>query len=168
MEKTIRIADTELPLSLYDATVIHANKYTETSGGAFNFPVSSTLYTDMVFRLRDTDQDCQVYSRNRNLPVYTGQEVSVITAGDTIIGYVDRQTNYYYFITGDPAGILKMGIPRLIVWLFGIVGGVFIYFLNDNPSLWLLAPLALAYAVYFIQKWILNQRIRKAVDSFLE
>jgi len=42
---TLSNSKKELSVSLHPATVIHANKYTEASGGWSNLPVRSTLYT---------------------------------------------------------------------------------------------------------------------------
>jgi len=158
----------ELPLSLHRARVIHANKFTETRGGALNYPVSSTLFMDVVFRLQETGEDYKAYLRNLDLPLYTEQEVTIVSAGTTVVGVIDNQTQYYYYLTNDLSGALGQGLPRLWVWAVGILGGAGIYFLNDSrPSLWILFPLLLILGFYWIQKWILNYRIKKTIDKFL-
>ena len=158
----------EIPLSLHRARVIHANKFTETRGGALNLPVSSTLFMDVVFRFQETGEDYKSYLRNLDLPIYTEQEVTLVCSGTTAVGVIDNQTNYYYYLTNDLSGLLGLGLPHLWVWAVGILGGAGIYFLNDShPSFWILLPLLAIMVFYWVQKWILNYRIKKTIDKFL-
>lgn len=156
-----------IPLSLHKATVIHADKFTESLGGAFNFPITSTLYIDLVFRLDETNEDWPVYITNLNLPVYTGQAVTVVSTDKTVLGYIDAQTNYYYYTTNDFVRKLNIGIPFIWVWIIGITGGILIYLLKQEVSVWIIVPLISAWILYSIQKFILNILIKKRIDNFL-
>jgi len=64
MEKTITVSGKDFPVSLHKATVIHADKFTRTSGGWNNLPVTSTLYTDVVFRIDESNEDWPLYIKN--------------------------------------------------------------------------------------------------------
>ena len=168
MDKVIKLANTEVPLTLHTATVIHANKYSETHGGAFSFPVTNILFTDIVFRLKDTHEDYKAYVKNIDLPIYTDQEVTVICANKKVIGYIDNKSNYYYYTTRDFSKFFGLGIHYAFVWIIGIAGGVAAWFMNQQePTLWIFVPLFAAFIFYYIQKWMINQRIRKMIDDYL-
>lgn len=168
MEKIIKFSNTEIPLSLHSARVIHANKYSEAYGGAFNLPISSTLYTDVVFRLNETREDYKIYIKNLDLPIYNEQEVTVICSAKRVLGYIDMQTNYYYYTTKDFSRSLGIGLPYIWVWVVGILGGTCLYLINNQEiSLWVLVPFLAAYILFLMQKWILNHRIQKEINTFL-
>src|SRR4051812_26194866 len=119
MSTTIQIAKKELSVSLHPAKVIHANKYTEASGGWNNLPVSSTLYTDVVFRSKESGRDWPINIKGNELPVYTDQDVIVIGLEDLIIGFVDTQTDHYYYTETDFAGNFQLGARLYKVLLTG-------------------------------------------------
>ena len=169
MEKIIKFSNTDIPLSLYGARVIHANKYSETHGGAFNFPVSSTLYTDVVFRLTETGEDIKTYIKNLDLPIYNEQEVTVICSGKKVIGFIDVKTNYYYYTTKNFSRLLGIGISFIWVWILGLLGGLAIYSFYDRKNvLLIIVPLLAVYAIFLIYKWILDYRIQKEIDIYLQ
>jgi hypothetical protein len=170
MERTITVSNTDIPLSLQKATVIHANKYSQAHGGWSNLPVSSTLYTEVAFRIDETNKDLRTTIKDRDLPVYNGQEVTIISVGKAVLGFVDMQTNYYYYTTGDFSRKLGMGPAFYWVWIIGLLGGITVYLLDlqQGMFLWLLVPLGIALLLYYVQKWILNMRIRKAMDKVLQ
>jgi hypothetical protein len=169
MEATIKVFTSELPVSLLDATVIHADKFTRTTGGWFNLPVTSTLYTDVVFRSKDTGADWPLYIKDYDVLLYQGQEVSVISVKHTIIGYIDKQTNQYYYTTGNFSGALGIGISGWWLLLACVVTGILVYLFLDNQQAltYLFIPLAVFYLFYLIQKWVINYRARKAIDGYL-
>ena len=168
MEKVINVSNVEIPLSLHSGKVIHADKYSEAHGGAFSFPVSSTLHTDVVFRLDGTNVDLPVHIEGLDLPVYTGQSVTLVTSNNRVLAYIDDQTKYYYYTSRNFCKKLGIGIPLWWVWLFGIAGGVIIYFLQrTDPTFWVFVPILTFYVMYAIQKWITNSRIEKQIDAFL-
>ena len=169
METTVHISNQEFPISLDNATVIHANKYTDVRGGFYYFPVSSTIYTDVVFRSKVTNEDWPIYITGLDLPIYTGQEVMVISAGNIIVGYVEKQTSHYYYTTTDLANKLGLGMWYYLVWLIGIIAGIILFLVDRNktqPLIWF-APLAITWIFYRVQKWVIHRRAKKAIDSFL-
>jgi hypothetical protein len=168
METLVRCFNVEFPLSFHRARVVHANKYSEARGGAFDLPVSSTLHTDVVFRLADTNEDYQAYIESLDLPVYTDQEVTVICSGRTVVGYVDRQTNYYYYIVRNFASLFGIGLTVWWVFIATIIGGVFFYFINKDEFLARAVILfGCFYLLYLFQRWFINYRVRKAIDAAL-
>ena len=168
MNATIQIAKHDLSVSLHPATVIHANKYTETSGGWYHLPVFSTLYTDVVFRSKKNGQDWPIYIKRFDLPIYTNQDVTVIAIDDLIMGYIDNQTEYYYYTDTDFFENFKLGISRYKAWLIGTIASALGYFIFHDRE-WILSfiPLITMLAFYHIQKLILNNRTTKALDDYL-
>lgn len=169
METTIRISKQEILIALHNATVIHANKYTDVRGGFYHSPVNSTLYTDVVFRSKTNIEDWPIYIRSLDLPIYTGQEVMVISADNIIVGYVDKQTGHYYYTTTDLANKLGLGMWYYLVWLIGIVAGIILFFVDQNktqPLVWF-SPLAITWIFYRVQKWVIHRRVKKTIDGFL-
>jgi len=86
MGKTATLQNFNLPLSLDPATVIHANKFSRAEG-AISFFVLSTLYTDLVFRLEETNDDIKIYIKNLDLPIYSGRR-----------NYSDNNSKHHYWI----------------------------------------------------------------------
>ena len=168
MEKTITVSGRDFPVSLHKATVIHADKFTRTSGGMNNFPVRSTLYTDVVFRIDESNEDWPLYIKNIDLVIYNDQRVQVIVVNDAIVGFVDEKTSRYYYTTQQFSKVLKLGISYPYYILAAIVGAVILYFAYPKQIQWALIPLVLAFIAYQIQKLILSSQARKAIDSYLE
>ena len=168
MDTVVKCFDVEIPLLMHRARVVHANKYTEAHGGAFDTPVSSTLYTDVVFRLYHNNEDYKAFIKKVDLPIYTDQEVTVICCDKTVIGYIDMQTNYYYYTVTDFSRLFGLGFSSWWIWLITILGCIAIYFMNNEQIL--LLPFSLfiiAYALYFLQKWYINYRVRQEIDAVL-
>lgn len=167
MESFIKSSLLKAPISLHDATVIHANKFSTAHDGGLNVPIWSNLHIELVFRLQRTNEDWRVYVKNLDLPIYTSQEVSVVTCGETVLAYIDKQTNYYYYLTRDFSGKLGIGMPFFLVWLIGIVGGIIDYLMQQEVTVFLFVPIATLWLIYMIQKWIANFRIKREIDRFL-
>lgn len=168
MQNTVKILNKEEPVDLYNATVIHANKYYQTSGGWGSWPVISTLYIDVVFRDKASGDDWPITVRNLDLPLYNEQEVSVICVRNIIIGYVDRKANRYYFTTSDFAKTFTLGIRRVFMWLTGIAGGLITYLLVPHElAFWAFLPLLLAVLVFYIQKMVINYRVGAELDHYM-
>ncbi|MDB5202417.1 MAG: hypothetical protein JWQ27_1826 [Ferruginibacter sp.] len=168
MQTTVAVGNTELPLSLQPATVIHSNKFSEARGGGFNLPVISTLYTEVVYRMKDTQADVKLYLRNRNLPIYTNQEVSLISSSGKLIGFIDVKTNQYYYTSSDLSRHLGMAIPYYWVLIFSVAGAALIYFLYpEGRGPLMAAPALIALLFYWIYKYLTNRRITQAVDAYM-
>jgi len=168
MEKTITVSGKNFPVSLHKATVIHADKFTRTSGGMHNLPVRSTLYTDVVFRIDESNEDWPLYIKYIDLVIYKDQRVLVIVVNDAIVGFVDEKTGRYYYTTTQFSKLLKLGIHYTYYIIAGIAGAVILYLAYPKQFGWVLIPLVIALIAYQIQKLILSSQARKAIDSFLE
>ncbi len=168
---TLLFSNQELEFTLHNATVIHADKYTETSGGWGSAPVRSRLYTDLVFRSSDTNEDWPITVNGRNLAVYNGQKVMVMGLQGTIIGYVDKQSNKYYYTRDELSSFVKTGMPAHYIWIIGVIGGLLVYLFTPETSdarfLWILLPLCLAWLIYMIRKQMINNRIIQLIDTYL-
>jgi hypothetical protein len=168
MDNILLLQDIELPLSAHTALVIHSNKYTETSAGAFNLPVSSTLNTDIVFRLKDTGEDYKCYVSDVDLPIYTGQEVRIICCGRVVLAYIDEQTGLYHYTSGDFKRKLGLGLPFYWVWIMGITGAALVYFLQkQEASEWIFLPFVISYFLNRLHKWTINRKVEKVIDEYM-
>lgn len=168
----IEISNKTFPISLESAEVIHADKYTEARGGWGSLPVSSFLYTDVVFRAGTGKEDRHLKINNLDVPIYRGQHVLVISVNKSIIGFVDRQTSKYYYTVTDFAQLLHLGMAFYWVWVIGVLTGllalVFTWKEDDVslPLLFLL-PIAGMWLIYHAQKWLLNGHIKQQIDQYL-
>ena len=168
MQQTVSILSKEEPIDLYNATVIHANKYYRTSGGWGSWPVTSTLYIDVVFRDKASGDNWPITVKNLDLPLYTEQEVSVICVRNIIIGYIDRKANRYYFTTSDFAKAFKLGMQYVFMWIIGIAGGLVTYlFVGNEWAYWAFLPLLIAVIGFYIQKMVINYRVGASLDRYM-
>jgi hypothetical protein len=158
----------EISFSLHKATVIHANKYSTAHDGGLNLPIWSNLHLEIVFRLVQSLEDLRIYVKNLNLPIYTGQEVSIVSVGNNVVAYVDMTTKNYYYTSRNYAGKLGLGIAFYWALIVGVVGGFLVYyFQRDQPTVQIFIPLIVAWLLYTIQKWIYHFRFKKQLDRFL-
>jgi hypothetical protein len=166
---SIQISKRNLSVSLYPATVIHANKYTDTYGGSFDLPVRTTLHNDVVFRSKQTNEDWPVHIRNRDLPIYNDQDVIVIAVEETIIGYIDCQTNLYYYTSTNFLHNFDLGIRSHKIWITGAIATTASFFIfPDEQTILCILPLLATYFFYTIHKTLINYRAEKAMDNFLK
>lgn len=168
---TLLFNEEELEFTLHNATVIHADKYSETSGGWGNAPVRSHLYTDLVFRSSDTNEDWPVTINGRNLSVYNGQKVMVMGLQGRIIGYVDKQSNKYYYTRDEFSSFVKVGMPVYYIWIIGIIGAMAVFMFTTDESdirlLYALIPFGVAWLIAIIQKQMISNRIMQLIDTYL-
>lgn len=168
---TLRFNEEELEFTLHNATIIHADKYTETTGGWGNAPVRSRLYTDLVFRSSDTNEDWPLTVNGRNLAVYNGQKVMVMGLQGTIIGYVDKQSNKYYYTRDEFSSFVKTGMPVYYIWIIGIIGAMVVFMFTTDESdvrlLYALIPFGAAWLTAIIQKQVISNRIMQLIDTYL-
>ena len=154
------------------ATVIHANKYSQ-ADGVISFFIFSSLYTDIVFRLSDTNDDLPCQIRNLDLPIYTGEEVVVLRVANIIVGYMDVKTQYYYFVDRNLGKRLGLGIANSRVWLTAVLGCAILCFIAMQhwfyiPSLlWFLSPLFAAWIFLAGQRAVLNRKIKRSIHQLL-
>lgn len=168
---TLLFNEEELEFTLHNATVIHADKYSETTGGWGSAPVRSHLYTDLVFRSSDTNEDWPMTVNGRNLSVYNGQKVMVMGLEGSIIGYVDKQSNKYYYTRDEFSSFVKMGMPAYYIWIIGIIGGLAVFLFTPEETdirfLYALLPLGITWLIYIIQKQMISNRIMQLIDTYL-
>lgn len=167
MDGTVRIRNLTLPLSLDKATIIHANKYSRADGTISPF-VFSTLHTEVVFRLKDTDEDMPLYVQSLDLPIYPGQEVLLIRISEVIVGYIDVRSKLYYY-ANDISKRLGLGIPGYWVWIIGVIGGITVVslFRNESMIFWMFIPVIGAWLLYILQKLLFDYQLRKSINSVL-
>lgn len=168
---TLLFNEEELEFTLHNATVIHADKYSETSGGWGNAPVRSHLYTDLVFRSSDTNEDWPVTIDGRNLSVYNGQKVMVMGLQGRIIGYVDKQSKKYYYTRDEFSSFVKARMPVYYIWIIGIIGAMAVFIFTTEESdvrlLYALIPFGVAWLTAIIQKQVISNRIMQLIDTYL-
>ncbi len=162
---TVILSGKEIEFSLHAGRVIHANKYSEARGGWGNLPVSSVLNTDIVVALTNGD-DIRVYVRHLDLPVYNGQEVSLLSANGSVVALIDLKTRSYYYTTGNIQDKLGMGVPAVWVWAVGIICAAIAYNIDSLGGTFFVMPFFVWIPV-LINRWIFNNKIRKEIRSFL-
>lgn len=162
----------QLGITLHPATVIHADKYTDSftwSGRWGRSPYPGQRVTEVVFRSKQDGRDWRITVENINLPIYTSQDVTVIAADDAIVGYIDTQTKEYYYTTGNFAYELDFGVPLYISVLLGLgLCALSFFLLPGDDRGYSLIPIAFAILFHIIQRRIWNHRIEKALNSYLE
>lgn len=168
MKTNLQVGKHELLVSLHPATVIHADRYSETTGGYGHWPVRSSLYTEVVFRSKETGMDWPITITDLRPRIYTDQQVTVIAANSVIVGFVDTQTQRFYYTVSDFARSLGLGTRRYLSMLAGIVASVACFLLlpEEWKALCVFAFVA-AVVFHYSQKAILNRRIEKAIDQYL-
>lgn len=168
MSNLLRSITSDIQLTLHKATVIHANKYSVAHDGGINLPLWSTLHTEVVFRLDQSQEDWRLYVKNLDLPLYTSQPVTIVSSDKNVLAYIDAQTNEYYYTARNFSSSLKLGMPFFWVWLVGIIGGILIYFIQRPQSTFLMfVPLIAIWFLYTIQKQVIHYQIKKEIDKFL-
>jgi hypothetical protein len=124
------------------------------------------LYTEVVFRDKASGADWPLTIVDLELPLYNDQEVGVICVDNIIVGFIDRQTNRYYYTTTKWTRAFRAGLPFSYVWITGICGGLTVYLLTGKaePSPWVLLPLGILLVCYYVQRAVINYMIRQSLD----
>jgi hypothetical protein len=164
LKETIRLKNSDVTLTVDQATVIHANKYSK-ADGAVSHLVISTLHTELVFRISGTGEDLRTDTKHIDLPVYTGQEVLLIRVANIIVAYVDRKSNHYHYLSNDIGRKLGLGIPFYWLWPIGIAGVVLAILMKE--LILAFAPLAMAWLFFLLQRLYYNLVIKKEIDRVI-
>lgn len=169
----MRVSGKELDVELSGAIVLQVNKYSGT--GIFTddkfFPLTqNTMHTNIVFQLKDTNKTLPLDVRDVYVPAYDKQEVDIIRVNKSIVGYVDVKNEEYYYLTNDFCKAIGAGIPSFFVWLAGLIGAIIVYnLISSDRDIWYITlPLFLAWLFYMISKLILNPKIEKAIDEYMQ
>jgi hypothetical protein len=124
---------------------------------------------EIVFKLAQSQEDLRVHLKSINLPFYSGQEVSIVRVGNNIVALIDMATKNYCYTAENYSVKLGLGISIYWVLLVGALGGFLVYYFQPEHSIVeVFTPLACAWLVYTIQKWIYHFRFQKELDKFLE
>ena len=166
MEKKIILPEYGIPIVLNQATVIYANKLSEASGGWYYLPVVSTLIIDAVFRLKQNGTDLKVRLKDHDVPLYTNQDVIVLSVGNIVIGFVDTQTSLYYYITRDIAQSLGHGVPfhYFLLGAFALSFGS-LFFLDKDSYLVCIIPLVLGWLGFNLYRRMINLKLRNSINA---
>lgn len=165
MQNTITLSGKEIVFKLHAGHVIHANKYSEARGGWGSLPVTSVLHTEVVVKLTNGD-NLNLYMRRLDLPVYNGQEVSLLSANGSVVALIDLKSKKYYYTATNFQKKLGLGIPAYWVWAIGIVCGGIAYLINKNGATFLLMPF-IVWIQVLINQWLFNKKLRKEINSYL-
>jgi hypothetical protein len=167
MEQIGTVQDFNLPVTVYRATVIHSNKYSRAEG-TISYFVFSTLYTEVVFRFAETNEDRPYQIRGLDLPLYTGEEVMLVCVGNIIIGYIDVKSNRYYYMTENLRYSLGLGMAPYWIWIGAILVFGLLYILQKPDfTPWIILPFVIAYIFLRLQRIVLNYRLKKGIDRVL-
>lgn len=157
-------------ISYNEATVTHSNKYNQNSGIIISFLFMSNFFHDVVFKLDDYSQEFPTTFKNLNLPLYTGQKVTLVSINDNIIAYIDKTTDTFFYLTDNLQRDLEYGLK--INWTVIFVLTFLIYFLmtlfldpgNKYSSLILLLPIALRL-YQIMTNYILKNKINSLLTN---
>ena len=158
-----------MTFTLKPANVINVNKSGTPHGAGLNFLIGSNRHLEVVVRLLQSEEDWKIYTRNRNWPVYPGQEVNIVCVESNVVACVDIATRNYYYTSENYSVRLGLGIAFYWVLVVGVLGGFLVnYFQHDPSVIEMLTPLACAWFLYTIQQWTHHFRFKKQLDKFLE
>ncbi len=157
-------------ISYNEATVTHSNKYNQNSGITFSFLFISNFFHDVVFKLDDYDQEFPTTFKNLNLPLYTGQKVTLVSINDNVIAYIDKSTDTFYYLTDNLQRDLAYGLK--INWTVILVLTFSIYLLMTSllepgdryTPLILLLPIAFRF-YQKVSNYILKNKINSLVTT---
>lgn len=156
-------------LSFNHAIVLHSNKYNDNNGWFISPLFFSNLLQDVVFQFTGSSEKYTATLQNIQVPLYTQQEVTLISSEGNIFAYLDKATNNYYYLTEDFQSIFHLGIKihwvGLIAMVFAIsfllsaIGEVGIIYVG---YVWLILPIA------WIYKRVYNGYLESTLDKYLK
>ena len=167
----MRVAGKTIDVALHDATVLQVNKFSRSGKFVSNAPLRTYIgHTHVTFELDNSHKTFSLDAQNVELPMYKKQRIGIISLNKSVIGFADKDSDEYYYITGDFYKALNLKTPYLSVWLTGIAGALLIMasLKTNYASLWSLIPIAFAWVVYSVQKLFVNKEIETAVDTFMQ
>jgi len=169
----MKVLDKNLHIELSRATVLQIDKYART--GIFTddrfFPLTTnTVFTNIIFQLKNSNSTLPLYVRDRQVPVYAKQEVDIIKANDFIIGYIDVANEEYFYTTNDFCKIIGIKIPAIFTWILGIAGAITVAAVLQNSYAPLFAFILLIFAllIHSIINFTLNKKIENEIDEFMK
>ena len=171
-EQTIQITGKKFNLKVHYATVLQYKKFSRMMffTRARFFPQRrNVLFTDVVFRLTETNKEQHLYTHDVELPIYEGQAVDIIMLNEKIIAFIDFKTREYYYTTDDFCSYLHLGMRYFLLWVIGIAGAIIHYLVFKGGYLaWMIMPFILALIAYMLINAIINRKVEKTLDDFLQ
>lgn len=168
MKSSMTILNHQLPLDLYPGKIIHVDKYTDVQGGAFNVPVISTTYTDVVFRATGTDEDVRLTTKAKGLPLYSNKQIQLLASGRVALGFIDKENGRVYYTAQNPGRLLRLGISPLWTLVISLVCAAIPYLLYGSTQLqYCLLSFAVTWGLYFLQNLTVNYMIWREIRKKL-
>jgi hypothetical protein len=169
----VKFFQKKLNIELSPATIVHIDKHSRS--GVFTddrfFPLAAnTLHTNIVFQLKESNKVLPLNVRDMQLPLYNMQEVDIITANQFVIGYVDVESEEYYYFTNDFCKAAGIGFIDIASWLTGIlVAGCMLTIIKDEyAGLFAFILLFALWISTVTLKTILNKKIESNMDEILK
>jgi len=161
----VKLLHNKLNIELSPATIVHVNKHNRP--GIFT---TDPQHANVVFKLKASDKILPLEVHNMKLPLYTTQEVEIISANQFIIGYVDIKSEEYYYLTNDFYKAAGIGFIDIVSWLTGIlvVGGMLTIIKNEYAALFAFVLLFAIWILNLTLKTIVNRKIENNMDELLK
>ena len=155
-------------ISYTHATVTHSNKYNQNVGFVISMFFFSNFLQDVAFKLDDSGDEFRTTFKNLNLPLFTGQKVTLIAINDNVIAYIDKSTNAFHYLTNNLQKDLNYGFK--IHWIRVIFLSVAIALaastvLPTNKFNSLIIPVLL-FGVWVYQR-VTNFVLEKKIDHLI-
>ena len=168
MNQSLMIGKHDLAIHYTPARIIHSNKYNQNSGFYLSHFFFSNLLQDLVFELDQTGKKHQITLKNITLPAYQGQEVLLIVVNDLVLGYIDNESNKYYYLTDDLSGALGLGIGWKWFIIGGLAAGAGLFFLLPEDIRHLFFYFLLIVPVlYKMYREVFSRYVEKKLDSII-
>jgi hypothetical protein len=164
MASSFTIGKQEFTIQYVQARIVHSNKYNQNAGIYLSHLFFSNFLHDIVFEFQKTREKHAFTLTNVQVPVYPGQEVTLIAVNYLVVGYIDDATREYYYLTNNLVRALGWGVSRILVLLVPLllflVASRFLAFENEKLALVFLALVPL----YWVYEAILNYYIGRQID----
>lgn len=157
-----------LNISYTNATVIHSNKYNHNSGLVISIFFLSNFFHDVAFKLDDSDDELATTFKNMNLPLYTGQKVTLIAINDNVIAYLDKANNQFYYLTNNLQRDLNYGFKinwRTVILLTFVVYLLSLIVLTANY--WFSLIIAVLLMTVWVYQRVTNFVLEKKIDKLI-
>jgi len=169
----VKFLQKKLNIELSPATIVHIDKHSRPgifTDDRFMPLAANTLHTRIVFQLKESNKVLPLNVRDIQLPLYNMQEVDIITANQFVIGYVDIESEEYYYITNDFCRAVGIGFIDNASWLAGIVaaGCILTIIKNEYAALFAFILLFIIWISTVSLKTILNKKIESNMDEILK
>jgi len=159
-----------MKLTYTDATEIHSEKYNSNNGFyAAHFFYTNTMH-DLVFKITDTEEEYPFTLEGLNLVLHKDQSISLISVDDKLIGYIDKKTKKYYYLTKNFTNYFGLGLKlnwqTILVFIFILIIAVYNSEVTNGMSFFIIAGLMILYWVYHsIANYILERKMDQLIKN---